>query len=134
MPGIGLGARRVPFGVAARVQVLWQAVSRGVLRPGQRDEPGDEEAVRGQPADEYAAVEVLPQARQHAGRDPCAQRHPGGDGGTEEPHDRPDLAARGDAVQELSLIHISEPTRLRRISYAVFCLKKKKKLKIPTLK
>ena len=28
-------------------------------------------------------------------------------------------------VQELSLIHISEPTRLRRISYAVFCLKKK---------
>ena len=25
----------------------------------------------------------------------------------------------------LSLIHISEPTRLRRISYAVFCLKKK---------
>ena len=28
----------------------------------------------------------------------------------------------------LSLIHISEPTRLRRISYAVFCLKKKSKL------
>src|SRR5660398_299200 len=30
-------------------------------------------------------------------------------------------------VGSLSLIHISEPTRLRRISYAVFCLKKKKK-------
>src|SRR5660397_297399 len=30
-------------------------------------------------------------------------------------------------VADLSLIHISEPTRLRRISYAVFCLKKKKK-------
>src|SRR5660397_278521 len=29
-------------------------------------------------------------------------------------------------VHFLSLIHISEPTRLRRISYAVFCLKKKK--------
>ena len=29
----------------------------------------------------------------------------------------------------LSLIHISEPTRLRRISYAVFCLKKKNKKK-----
>src|SRR5660397_225389 len=29
----------------------------------------------------------------------------------------------------LSLIHISEPTRLRRISYAVFCLKKKKQKK-----
>src|SRR5660398_299353 len=31
---------------------------------------------------------------------------------------------------DLSLIHISEPTRLRRISYAVFCLKKKKNKKI----
>ena len=30
------------------------------------------------------------------------------------------------AALRLSLIHISEPTRLRRISYAVFCLKKKK--------
>ena len=29
--------------------------------------------------------------------------------------------------QCLSLIHISEPTRLLSISYAVFCLKKKKK-------
>ena len=28
-------------------------------------------------------------------------------------------------VQSLSLIHISEPTRLGMISYAVFCLKKK---------
>src|SRR5665809_19811 len=30
----------------------------------------------------------------------------------------------GGSVYALSLIHISEPTRLRRISYAVFCLKK----------
>ena len=30
-------------------------------------------------------------------------------------------------VLNLSLIHISEPTRLGMISYAVFCLKKKKK-------
>src|SRR5450759_3991178 len=30
---------------------------------------------------------------------------------------------------DLSLIHISEPTRLGMISYAVFCLKKKKKTK-----
>ena len=44
------------------------------------------------------------------------------------------LATRGDhtfvqiapeGVEELSLIHISEPTRLGMISYAVFCLKKK---------
>src|SRR5678816_4645707 len=33
------------------------------------------------------------------------------------------------AVMQLSLIHISEPTRLLSISYAVFCLKKKKKKK-----
>src|SRR5678815_3670852 len=33
-------------------------------------------------------------------------------------------------VYGLSLIHISEPTRLLSISYAVFCLKKKKKNKI----
>src|SRR5678815_5659616 len=31
--------------------------------------------------------------------------------------------------KRLSLIHISEPTRLLSISYAVFCLKKKKKKK-----
>src|SRR5450756_2835475 len=29
---------------------------------------------------------------------------------------------------DLSLIHISEPTRLGMISYAVFCLKKKKRI------
>src|SRR5428012_16398 len=33
---------------------------------------------------------------------------------------------RGAAVADLSLIHISEPTRLGMISYAVFCWKKKK--------
>ena len=32
----------------------------------------------------------------------------------------------GNIVDTLSLIHISEPTRLLSISYAVFCLKKKK--------
>src|SRR5678815_1089578 len=35
-------------------------------------------------------------------------------------------AALNAGVLELSLIHISEPTRLLSISYAVFCLKKKK--------
>ena len=34
-----------------------------------------------------------------------------------------------DLTYLLSLIHISEPTRLLSISYAVFCLKKKKKTK-----
>eukprot|EP00831_Metopus_contortus_P002514 TRINITY_DN10917_c0_g1_i2.p1 TRINITY_DN10917_c0_g1~~TRINITY_DN10917_c0_g1_i2.p1 ORF type:complete len:162 (+),score=27.24 TRINITY_DN10917_c0_g1_i2:86-571(+) len=36
------------------------------------------------------------------------------------------------AELKLSLIHISEPTRPLYISYAVFCLKKKKKNKNPT--
>src|SRR5450756_2891056 len=35
----------------------------------------------------------------------------------------------GGQAQVLSLIHISEPTRLGMISYAVFCLKKKKEKK-----
>ena len=33
----------------------------------------------------------------------------------------------GHTILHLSLIHISEPTRRTPISYAVFCLKKKKK-------
>src|SRR5674536_353302 len=37
------------------------------------------------------------------------------------------LEKQGVTVLTLSLIHISEPTRLLSISYAVFCLKKKKK-------
>src|SRR5665647_3812596 len=36
------------------------------------------------------------------------------------------IDARDDLVGALSLIHISEPTRRTPISYAVFCLKKKK--------
>ena len=35
-------------------------------------------------------------------------------------------ALKIDQTLSLSLIHISEPTRLLSISYAVFCLKKKK--------
>src|SRR5450759_3843843 len=37
------------------------------------------------------------------------------------------------AVEFLSLIHISEPTRLGMISYAVFCLKKKKNEQVLSL-
>ena len=36
------------------------------------------------------------------------------------------IKIRALAAHTLSLIHISEPTRLGMISYAVFCLKKKK--------
>ena len=39
------------------------------------------------------------------------------------------LVIMGSKSGDLSLIHISEPTRQAEISYAVFCLKKKKKKK-----
>src|SRR5660398_96530 len=45
-------------------------------------------------------------------------------------HDRDHRLARARLITDhpsLSGAHLSEPTRLRRISYAVFCLKKKKK-------
>src|SRR5450756_669454 len=45
---------------------------------------------------------------------------------TENAHPHTDCSGRLCVVQNLSLIHISEPTRLGMISYAVFCLKKKK--------
>src|SRR5674536_379880 len=45
--------------------------------------------------------------RKRSGRYPCRSKHR--------------------SLLSLSLIHISEPTRLLSISYAVFCLKKKKK-------
>src|SRR5428012_8985 len=38
-----------------------------------------------------------------------------------------ETASTGEEALELSLIHISEPTRLGMISYAVFCLKKKRR-------
>ena len=40
-------------------------------------------------------------------------------------HAREIVERLGDGSLDLSLIHISEPTRQEAISYAVFCLKKK---------
>src|SRR5450759_1570954 len=45
------------------------------------------------------------------------------------PQGAPGAGGGRPAELPLSLIHISEPTRLGMISYAVFCLKKKKKTK-----
>src|SRR5450759_4783469 len=42
-----------------------------------------------------------------------------------DPRGRPHDTLRETSMETLSLIHISEPTRLGMISYAVFCLKKK---------
>ena len=41
-------------------------------------------------------------------------------------------AVSGLVALDLSLIHISEPTRRRGISYAVFCLKKKNEKNHPS--
>src|SRR5678810_1421939 len=46
-----------------------------------------------------------------------------------EPSSRTALIGEQPNPWDLSLIHISEPTRQAEISYAVFCLKKKKKKK-----
>ena len=46
--------------------------------------------------------------------------------GEETELDRTVIDEIGDPLMHLSLIHISEPTRRTPISYAVFCLKKKK--------
>ena len=40
-----------------------------------------------------------------------------------------EASASGESLNNLSLIHISEPTRPLYISYAVFCLKKKREKK-----
>src|SRR5678815_4507504 len=59
-------------------------------------------------------------------------RHAGGcerglERATDRLHPRLVLGDRLHVLVDLSLIHISEPTRLLSISYAVFCLKKKKR-------
>src|SRR5678810_1075548 len=50
-----------------------------------------------------------------------------GPGPHRHPYDEIQFIREGRGVWTLSLIHISEPTRQAEISYAVFCLKKKKK-------
>src|SRR5680860_374185 len=55
----------------------------------------------------------------HTNNDPQPKSH--------DPQVQADRERITDDIQHLSLIHISEPTRRTPISYAVFCLKKKKK-------
>src|SRR5450756_1048646 len=69
-----------------------------------------------------------------AAREADLARRAGGDrrrrGGGARPGGAPRLRPPpGSPGRWLSLIHISEPTRLGMISYAVFCLKKKKQTK-----
>ena len=59
-----------------------------------------------------------------------ADGHAEHDAGEVARHDPPAILVGYRALEELSLIHISEPTRLLSISYAVFCLKKKTKAQL----
>src|SRR5660398_253227 len=95
------------------------------------------------------AAKLISCARQHGGRLDASRRREHFSDGVESPGKSElllHLAHQGQALlqqlaaagvisfraryvseaeqHELSLIHISEPTRLRRMSYAVFCLKK----------
>eukprot|EP00658_Telonema_sp_P-2_P009033 TRINITY_DN13416_c0_g1_i3.p1 TRINITY_DN13416_c0_g1~~TRINITY_DN13416_c0_g1_i3.p1 ORF type:complete len:105 (-),score=40.51 TRINITY_DN13416_c0_g1_i3:39-353(-) len=65
---------------------------------------------------------------QQGGWDPCGSEYPTCSlSGGKDDFEGPCLFHEQIVAQDLSLIHISEPTRLLSISYAVFCLKKKKK-------
>ena len=80
-----------------------------------------------------ALRERLPELRHvlliDGGGDPDAGVHSLAELMAQMPGEAPpaDTSAEDPALLQLSLIHISEPTRLLSISYAVFCLKKKKK-------
>src|SRR5674476_471272 len=76
--------------------------ARGAVRPGDPDVPS-----------------VAVTHGRNLGGAGCAH---GQAAGVRPPH------RRGAGHPFLSLIHISEPTRQAEISYAVFCLKKKKKI------
>ena len=73
---------------------------RGLVRPGERHESRDTGPLCGKSSYRDAPTSVLGQSRQHARCDLGTERYPRGHAGTQEPDDRPDLAARGDAVQE----------------------------------
>src|SRR5665809_140624 len=120
--GGGRGVRRKALGGAgARRPAGRPRRPRGPVRLGQR-----EVAVgAGAPA------RVPPRDRRGEPR-PRSGLQPQPRGGRRAGDGEPDRPRPERPVQGLSLIHISEPTRLRRISYAVFCLKKKTKQKSAT--
>src|SRR5450756_2830373 len=81
--------------------------------------PSGEPTFRGGPRFRRAARGFLsPRRSRRHERAPAGHGRARGKEDADEPCGRP---------LHLSLIHISEPTRLGMISYAVFCLKKKKK-------
>ena len=67
-------------------------------------------------------VQLRHRGRTHTGLCPVSYTH------LRAHETRHDLVCRL-LLEKKKLIHISEPTRLRRISYAVLCLKKKKRMR-----
>eukprot|EP00658_Telonema_sp_P-2_P005798 TRINITY_DN12190_c0_g2_i1.p1 TRINITY_DN12190_c0_g2~~TRINITY_DN12190_c0_g2_i1.p1 ORF type:complete len:192 (+),score=68.42 TRINITY_DN12190_c0_g2_i1:179-754(+) len=95
---------------------------------------GDKDAIKAQRAAEMKRIQMEEQVmmEEAMGMRPRRERHQI----EMEAHELREVLKRGQVAEEqrefynnadLSLIHISEPTRLLSISYAVFCLKKKKK-------
>eukprot|EP00658_Telonema_sp_P-2_P010672 TRINITY_DN14029_c0_g1_i1.p1 TRINITY_DN14029_c0_g1~~TRINITY_DN14029_c0_g1_i1.p1 ORF type:complete len:181 (+),score=39.52 TRINITY_DN14029_c0_g1_i1:250-792(+) len=83
--------------------------------------------LRDSPRAKWGAA-VVPEAWVDQRYSPSSYSDPSQQGLDYYPGDfEPSPAPSSHLEQPLSLIHISEPTRLLSISYAVFCLKKKKK-------
>src|SRR5450759_3472475 len=120
-----MGARRSPVGSASLITLRARNCAHDV---GDSDEALRLTAVQGQQEgalgdDDFAATDGT------TGRDADERLAlPQGDGEREGAGEIGGVL-RFAADCDLSLIHISEPTRLGMISYAVFCLKKKKKIK-----
>src|SRR5450759_3183279 len=112
-------------GVLQLVDDEAEALACGLLGAGQVDDE-DGPAQGGGPSREHGARRDAQRLRADvlgdAGRGTVAGDR--GGLGRDVAWTEAGAAARQDHV--LSLIHISEPTRLGMISYAVFCLKKKK--------
>src|SRR5660398_66632 len=111
--GEAAGGERFGAFLAKGLQGLRQPTDMDLLSTTEKITPGSENITGGCMTSENLFQDVMEILLLLYQRDTCIRRPYG----------------RSDHFRKLSLIHISEPTRLRRISYAVFCLKKKKKKK-----
>src|SRR5450756_2512006 len=136
-PARGASVARTLPPLLARRHAGWRPPRTGRHVRTARNALGDRRRLRHRPprrAKERASAERVPPAQPgEAGEVAVAGHEQGvqlaGDGRQIGVGDQVAFSVDLDAeAQELSLIHISEPTRLGMISYAVFCLKQKKKV------
>src|SRR5680860_433242 len=131
----------LPGRAGVAVRQLLAAAPRRAVWPSQRSGAADATQL---PASLLAGRRDAPQGETAPGvsgptggvRRRNTDRHPGGAGGRPPRYAATTWPTSGGSGTDsrrapfpLSLIHISEPTRRTPISYAVFCLKKKKKKK-----